>query len=179
MDFLTPAALDWALTHVKKFGDTDIFPVPFEFDAIAHAWTALKGELASRDLEVLRIRSARRFLVPKPGGGFRAAVQLDPLDALIYTALVYEMAPTLENARIPASQKIACSYRIQLDPNGSFFGPSNGWHDFHGRSSELIASCEYTHVLTADIPTSTTRSIIIGSEVLSNQLRFRGKGLRA
>jgi hypothetical protein len=88
MDVLSPAALDWALTHVGKFGDTDIFPVPFEFQAITHAWSWLRSELASRDLANAGKRSARRFLVPKPGG-FRIAVQLDPLDMLTYTAVAY------------------------------------------------------------------------------------------
>jgi hypothetical protein len=151
MDVVDTTALDWALTHIKRFGDTDIFPVPFEFDAISHAWTALRTDLASRDLRNLRTRPARRCLVPKPGGGFRAAVQLDPLDMLTYTALVYEMAPVLEKSRIPPQQRIACSYRIQLDPNGSFFPPSNGWNDFHQRSSEVAFSGQYTHVLLADI----------------------------
>src|SRR5262249_19466286 len=131
MDTLTPAALDWALTHVKKFGDTDIFPVPFEFEAIAHVWTGLRAELAARDLADIKLRSARRCLMPKPGGGFRVAIQLDPLDALTYTALVYEMAPVLEQSRIASDKRVACSYRIQLDPNGSFFAQSNGWNDFH------------------------------------------------
>ena len=34
MDVVSSAAVDWALTHVKRFGDTDIFPVPFEFGAV-------------------------------------------------------------------------------------------------------------------------------------------------
>ena len=151
MDTLSHAALDWSLTHIKRFGDTDILPVPFEFEAIAHAWTALRTNLATCDLGGLKLRTPRRYLVPKPGGGFRVAVQLDPLDALTYTALVYEMAPALEQSRMPAAERIACSYRIQLDPNGSFFPPSNGWNDFHQRSSELATSGEFTHVLLADI----------------------------
>jgi hypothetical protein len=151
MDALSPAALDWALTHVGKFGDTDILPVSFEFKAIAHAWNWLRDELASRDLADAGKRPARRFLVPKPGGGFRVAVQLDPLDMITYTAAVYEMAPVLEQNRIPAEQQIACSYRIELGAKGSFFPPSNGWDDFHRRSSELAGSGGCTHVLVADI----------------------------
>jgi len=34
MDVFTPEALDWSLAHVHKYGDTDIFPVPFEYEAI-------------------------------------------------------------------------------------------------------------------------------------------------
>jgi hypothetical protein len=151
MDTLSPAALDWALTHINRFGDTDILPVPFEFEAIAHAWTVLRTSLAACDLGALKLRPPRRYLVPKPGGGFRVAVQLDPLDALSYTALVYEMAPALEQSRMPSAERIACSYRIQLDPNGSFFPPSNGWNDFHQRSSELATSGKFSHVLLADI----------------------------
>jgi hypothetical protein len=151
MDAVDNTALDWALTHVRRFGDTDIFPVPFEFDAISHAWIALRRGLAARDLGNLRMRTARRYLVPKPGGGFRVAIQLDPLDTLTYTALVYEMAPALEKSRIGAQERIACSYRIQLEPTGSFFPLSNGWRDFHQRSAELSASGHYSHVLLADI----------------------------
>jgi hypothetical protein len=45
------AHLDFALKHIEKFGDTDIFPVPFEFEVIRRQWDQLiKPDLLSRDL---------------------------------------------------------------------------------------------------------------------------------
>ena len=103
------------------------------------------------DLDKHSPRAYRRMLVPKPGGGFRAAVQLDPLDALVYTALIYEEAERIEKYRVPASRRVACSFRVGLDPDGGFFAPGNGESDFHVRSQELVGSRKYRHVLLADI----------------------------
>jgi hypothetical protein len=151
MDTLNPASLDWALTHIRRYGDTDIFPVPFEFEAIAHCWPSLiRPALEQIDLANYMPSSSRRLLFTKPGGGFRVAVQLDPLDAIIYTALVYEAADAIERSRVDASQRVACAYRVALDANGSFFPSESGWDDFHQRSSELSTG-GYTHVLLADI----------------------------
>ena len=38
-------SLDWALAHVLRFGDTDVFPVPFEYDAIEYDWANVKASL--------------------------------------------------------------------------------------------------------------------------------------
>ena len=137
MDQLNPASLDWALTHIRRYGDTDIFPVPFEFEAIAHCWSSVRKELEKLDLQTYMPGTGRRTLVPKPGGGFRVAVQLDPLDAIIYAALIYETAELIEQNRVASDLRVACSYRVQLDPNGSFFPSTSGWVAFHQRSEEL------------------------------------------
>jgi hypothetical protein len=49
-DFVASASLSWALTHVRRFDDTDIFPVPFEYHDIAHDWNSLGTQLAGCDL---------------------------------------------------------------------------------------------------------------------------------
>lgn len=151
MDCVSSEALDWALTHIEKFGDTDIFPVDFEFRAMRHCWTWLRGEMEKLDLDKHSPRAYRRMVVPKPGGGFRAAVQLDPLDALVYTALIYEEAERIEKYRVPASRRVACSFRVGLDPHGGFFAPGDGRSDFYARSQELADSGKYSHVLLGDI----------------------------
>ena len=43
--------LDWALTHAEHLGDTDVFPVPFEFQAIRHSWDTINPGLLSQDLD--------------------------------------------------------------------------------------------------------------------------------
>src|SRR2546428_7005600 len=91
-DQLSQTSLDWASAHISKFGDTDIFPVPFEFAAIRHGWTAIRDHLASVDLEGYQTRPLQSLLVPKSLTAFRTAVQLDPIDALVYASLIYEAA---------------------------------------------------------------------------------------
>lgn len=150
-DHLSSEALEWAKTHVLKFGDTDIFPVPFEYEALAHGWLSLRPLLERLDLGSYQVRPDRRVLVVKPGGGFRAVTQLDPIDHLIYTAAVYECAKKIEEARIPAEENVACSYRIDPTPQGSFFKCGSGWDTFHNRSKQLAQTPEYSHVLVADI----------------------------
>jgi hypothetical protein len=150
-DQLRPESLKWALTHVLRFGDTDIFPVPFEYKAIEQCWGVLQQELASIDLSTYEPRSLRRFLVPKPRGGFRVAIQLDPVDTLLYTAIVYEAAELIEQQRVVPDRRIACAYRVEIDANGQFFRTKDGWPDFHEQSTQLAESGKYGFVLTADI----------------------------
>jgi hypothetical protein len=151
MDKLSPGSLDWALKHVSRFGDTDLLPVPIEYDAIAHSWGWLRDELAALDLAEYHVGPAQRYLVPKPDGGFRVVTQLDPIDALVYTAMIYEIADAIEKARVPTNRNIACSYRVSLDPGGAFFGADNGWPAYHARSSELARKSTVRAVLVADI----------------------------
>jgi hypothetical protein len=150
-DTLSSDSLEWALTHISKFGDTDIFPVPFEFKSIRHGCNRIKSELEKSDLTTYRTRGSRRLLVPKPGGGFRVVTQLDPIDAIIYAAIAYEAAPGIENNRVPRDRAIACSYRLDLNPKGQLFASETGWPDFHVHSKHLADKGFYSHVLLADI----------------------------
>jgi len=110
--------LEFALKHVEKFGDTDIFPVPFEFEIIREQWEALvKPDLLSRDVTTINTRPPRRILSPKPDRGYRPSLQLDPLDCLLYTALVYALGDDIEASRLAASEKIGLSHRFQRDPS--------------------------------------------------------------
>jgi hypothetical protein len=62
--------------------------------------------------------------------------QLEPMEAIAYTALAYEIGSAIELKRVPATEKIACSYRINI-ANGSFFDSGSGWNDFKEKSQEL------------------------------------------
>jgi hypothetical protein len=151
MDQLKPESLKWALTHILRFGDTDLLPVPFEYRAIAQNWDDVQAELSRTDLSNYEPRTSLRFLVPKPQGGYRVAIQLDPIDTLLYTALVYEAAELIEQHRIPQERKVACAYRVEIDAKGQLFKTKNGWPDFHEQSKSFAESGRYDYVLTADI----------------------------
>ncbi len=151
MEHLQEDSLNWAITHIRKFGDTDIFPVPFEYNAIYQQWSLLKDYLSKIDLETHETRPFNRFLIPKPQGGYRVAIQLDPIDTILYTAAIYEAADLIESNRVSIALRISCSYRVEKDASGQLFKANSGWNDFHDRSQELTDSREFSHVLLADI----------------------------
>src|SRR5215831_10990092 len=122
---LSETALEWASKHLQRFGDSDILAVPMEYQAIVTDWVHVKKLLLKTDLTRHEARPLLRFLVPKPEGGYRVATRLDPLDALIYTALVYECALALEKSRVPRRRKIACSYRLAPNADGTLFEPDS------------------------------------------------------
>src|SRR3990172_2596955 len=102
---LKEKSLDWALTHIERFGDTNIFPIPFEYEAIRFSWDGdIKPYLASQDMLSWVARPFRRCLTPKHRYGFRIATQLDPLDAIVFTALVGDIGADIEAARLPVSK---------------------------------------------------------------------------
>ena len=59
-DRLRQDSLDWALTHIRRFGDTDLFPMPFEYDAIAHCWELVRSHLLKQDLATYESRARLR-----------------------------------------------------------------------------------------------------------------------
>jgi hypothetical protein len=150
-DHVTTASLDWALAHTIRYGDTDIFPVPFEYQIIKAHWTYLRDHLAAVDLETHELASATKLMVPKAGGGYRAATQLDPLDSLLLSASLYEAAPQIESYRMGRAERIACAFRVESDTSGKLFSDDSGWKDYHDKTAELISSRRFRYVLCADI----------------------------
>lgn len=92
------------------------------------------------------------LLAPKPKGTYRVVHQLDPIDSLIFTALLYENSSLIESYRVPEKRKIACSYRIKPNAEGSFFDNNNpGYSDFLKKSEELMEKHSSGVVLVCDI----------------------------
>jgi hypothetical protein len=151
---LKPASLDWALRHALSRGDTDIFPYAFEFMAIEHDWGDIRGFLSGVDVLRWHARALRRCLSPKRKWGFRVATQLDPLDFLIFAALVYEIGSDLESQRLPSaseSEFMVASNRFCPSTEGSMFDASVGYRAFQERSEELAKTPRVTHVVSTDI----------------------------
>ena len=120
---LQPKSFDWALAHVLRYGDTDVFPVPFEYEAIKEDWGSVKKHLADADVSNWTTRPQRILLSPKAKFGFRVITQLDPLDFLVFAALVFELSADLEVRRVPVSRGRVFSYRAKPDVEGLLFSP--------------------------------------------------------
>ncbi len=145
-------SLDWALAHVLRFGDTDVFPVPFEYDAIEYDWANVKASLATADILQWTTRPQRILLSPKARNGFRVITQLDPLDFVVFAALVRELASDLEGRRIPVAQGRVFSYRAAPQADGQLFAPDTGYRQFlDACRSKLRANPANHFVATTDI----------------------------
>ncbi|MBX3450122.1 MAG: RNA-directed DNA polymerase [Planctomycetaceae bacterium] len=148
------AALDWALEHIIRHGDTDIFPRLFEFDAIKGHWKGGGGVrewMLSQDPLKWQSRPLRRCLAPKHRFGFRISTQLDPLDSIAYAALVYDLGKDIEKRRLPCDREIVHSYRFSPKPNGQLYHSDYGWKSFQKRSKSLAENPKCTHVVVADV----------------------------
>jgi len=142
---LNDESLDFARRHLTAYYDSDFFPKPFEFECIWFYWDELKQ--TPRDSVAPRVPP---FSIPwkKARGGYRVVHQMDPLDAICYTATVHSLAQSIERARVPSGENIACSYRIR--PNReSFFDSGSGFSDYREHCEQLTKTHKY--VLTTDI----------------------------
>lgn len=148
---LNEDALDWALKHALAFGDTDIFPEAFEFAAINDQWPTVKASLLETNVLDWNVRPSRRCMVPKHRFGFRVSTQLDPLDFLIYTALVRDVGATLEAERIPAAQNVVHSYRFAPNTDGHMFSDQYTYRSFQKTSHDVCTATNPSHIVIADV----------------------------
>lgn len=96
----------------------------------------------------LWISPPRAFAAPKPSKDFRVVHQLEPIDAIVYTAFAFQIAEDVEKARPPELAKIACSYRFSLG-EGNFFSGGSGYGHFIEQTENLAD--KYKHILVTDI----------------------------
>lgn len=148
--YLNEASLDWARAHLMRLGDTDFLPKPFELEAIDYAWDDVKTLLLKSDLDTRPAGALRRCLAPKGRYSYRIVTQLDPLDSLIYAALVHEIGDELEQSRVQTGEGVVFSSRFSPLPSGVMYARDYRWASFADRCRELSEeSCEY--VVIADI----------------------------
>jgi hypothetical protein len=138
-------SLKWGLNHLTNHGDTDLFPKPFEIDVLA----ATIPTLATAQLPAYSWHAARCMLIPKATLAFRQATQLDPMDSLLFSALMFELAPLIEKARLPITANSVFSYRFNPTPDGHYYGSTSLWTQFWESSRTAAASAPA--VLVTDI----------------------------
>lgn len=149
---LQELSLDWALQHALRYGDTDVFPIPFEYTAIEFDWANVKSSLAAENVLEWPTRPHRTLLSPKAKYAFRVITQLDPLDFILFAAIVKEVSDDLESRRVPVAEERVFSYRIQAAQDGQLFDPNIGYREFLARAQDkLDADPAIAIVATADI----------------------------
>ena len=144
-------SLERAKEHLVRSGDTNIFPRPFEIDAIQHCWDELRTELRATDVIQWKCEPERTCLTPKQRYSFRSATQIDPLDCLVLTALMLELGGDIESLRLPASEGICFSHRFSPDERGRLYDPAIGYESFKRRTNALLRSRKTKFIVLADI----------------------------
>lgn len=146
---LSEESIEFAKKHINKYYDSDFFPKSKIFDNLWMVWPQIKNYLTNVDISDIDTTIPKTFAARKSRGGYRIVHRLEPINAIVYTALAYMIARKIESARMPKELKIACSYRICISDDGDFFEKKNCYTDFNDKSKEL--SKKYQYVLQTDI----------------------------
>ncbi len=143
--------LEWAHKHLEKHSHSNFFPRIFEYSAIFHNWSKVKEYILSLNLSSYVPAAVTTHLAYKYNRTYRAVHQLEPIDTIIYTALVREVCEVIEKYRRPISENSVFSYRIKPDSEGNFFLDSDGWGSYVSRLEELSIKYDSGYVLVCDI----------------------------
>jgi hypothetical protein len=142
-------SLRWSVNHIVREGDTDLFPRPFEIDIIAKNIDSVVTHLKDIDITEYYWQGARSLLIPKEQFFFRRVCQLDPIDTVLFTAIVKEIGSDIEKSRQSMSESRVFSYRFDPTAQYRLYGDASFWEDFWKTSIERARS--HTHVVLADI----------------------------
>lgn len=144
-----------AIANVADYGDTDIFPFPIENRVLFDLKEEIAAFLLEKDKDFESFMtgyppSNHGTLAPVGYTGFRWATQLDPLWNIYFLALVIEIAPKIEQARLPKSDNRVFSYRFNSDASSSYiFKKEMGWRQF--LESSIDAANKSAFVVSCDI----------------------------
>jgi hypothetical protein len=140
---LNKTSIQWAINHLHKFSDTDLFPKPVEFKIIYDQIEDVANLLSEVDLGNYKFNPARRFVIPKDEISYRVATQLDPLDNIFLTSIIYQFGNLVEAKRIAKDQEKIFSHRFLPDASGQLFDPNCSWMQFWNRCIQKCAEYEY------------------------------------
>lgn len=140
-----------ALEHITSYGDTDIFPYPFELKFLEDRKTQLAKELSYLDLNKYHPMSLVEALVPKSKYGFRTAHQPFPVDTVIFTALVLSIFDAIEEGRDPKEKYRAFSYRKKPGLDPSIFHENRTYRNWLNVVLGKVFSDDHSHAIRTDI----------------------------
>lgn len=166
---LEKTAIEWAIKSLDTHGDTDLFPKPVELTILADPLQHAVKEISDLDIDNHKPSAFRRFIVPKGDLSYRFATQLDPLDSIILTALVYQFGAEIEKRRRTRTENSVFSYRFSPSQAGNLYDSVDGWNRFWAvcRSHML----KYKVALVVDISDFYNQ---ISHHTLENQLYESG-----
>ena len=127
---LSAASLLYAIKHLCKYGDTDVFPHLPELAFLREQESEIIKELETLDLDTYSPGSAIEALAPKSRYGFRIVHQLPILDTILLLAAAVAIGELIEAQRAPAAGLEAFSYRFASDGKGGLFRTDRTYKDW-------------------------------------------------
>lgn len=122
MTYRLPAnSLRGAIRHLRRYGDTDVFPHLPEIAFLRERESQVVDELESLDLDSYSPAGAVDALAPKSRYAFRIVHQMPMLDTLLLLAAVLEVGPLIEKHRLSPAGIEVFSYRFRLGRDGRIF----------------------------------------------------------
>jgi hypothetical protein len=136
-----------AVGNIAQEGPDDVFPRPFEADALKTS--PLMQQILARSIAhrvaaghvALESRFLDRIDVPKWTGGFRSCAWMPPREASLYLTLAVLCAPLIEQSRLPSSLHVVHSYRYAPSPDGArLFSRACSYRSFIKRTQKLAGT---------------------------------------
>lgn len=147
---LNQKIVEWAITHCHEFGDTDIFPQPFEYQWFSERKSEIAEIISKIDLNNYEPKAGLTYLSPKDLLGYRTADQLFPIDQIIFLSCLISMWKDIESNR--ADEDVSFSYRLKPKNDGTLFVPNRGYKDWiEHQLSFLEWEFQTNYVLSTDI----------------------------
>ncbi|MBD5507463.1 MAG: RNA-directed DNA polymerase [Lachnospiraceae bacterium] len=162
---LQETSIRWALIHIKKEKDTDLFPTLKEYEILLENEEYLVNRLKEIEIEEYNWQQYRRFIIPKDEYSYRVAIQLDPIDNILIVALIYQYGNKIEEKRVPIEEKKVFNYRFKPTSEGNMYDRKEAWKNFWITSKEKMN--QYTFAVYIDIADFYNR---IYHHTLENQL---------
>ncbi len=152
MPVVSEEAIRIAVRNIGKWGDTDVFPFPIDNHIFHDSEDEVVALVVQRTEDFTNTIAQdaplnTSALCPVGYNGFRWATQIDPLWNAHLLALVVDLAPQIEAARIPEDDEVVFSYRYRTGTDDSSLFDREGWSKFGERSRQLATEHEYVVVL--------------------------------
>ncbi|WP_426991759.1 RNA-directed DNA polymerase [Methylomonas sp. CM2] len=150
-------AIVLAIDNVRKEGLTDIFSTPFEVALLKNEhyrtflFNQIKSRINSNSLSGLKVYSISHVFFPKKDAyDFRRAALIQPVDTIVYLAMVIMYADIIEKHRIEKRHNIVFSYRFK-PKSGYLFDPKYNFTSFQSHATEKQKSRRVKVLVKCDI----------------------------
>lgn len=143
-----------AIKNIARYGDTDIFPFPFERYSFIEKYdevVSILEEIHSKFEESIADNPPLAIEEMAPVGyfGFRKATLIEPFWNAYFLGLVLSLADKIEQKRIPESESSVFSYRYEWDEEKNSLFKDLNWIDYKKQCVENAK--KYSYVIQTDI----------------------------
>jgi hypothetical protein len=139
--------IEWAIKHIAKEGDTDIISTPFEHSLLRKNRRAVIDALSHIDVSNHEWKNTRRFIAQKDPVSFRPVCQLDPIDAILFAALISQNRRKITDHLAPYRNNVY-SQNLVCKDSGEMYDRSDGWVRFWLESIQKAkqGSCRFVAI---------------------------------